>query len=217
MDELRTRPILKARIDGNFQCGVSTVQHITLMHLYCISIRTAVIKNSGEPYKKLQLQIHSASSLGLAANCNSFSLFCVIELGKQRCRTPSVMGGYNPSWDYKVRSGLRSCVCIIFDILQCEFTDFDDEDNLLIEIFSENIFRPNGKQKQTSVTQKYIPVTIYTFPTDFLGCLNVPLTSLPEEQCGRKKFDGNMILAGLEEAFAGELHITVEQGWETKM
>jgi hypothetical protein len=138
----------------------------------------AVIKKSCEPYKKLQLQIHSASSLGLAANCNSFSLFCVIELGKQRCRTPSVMGGYNPSWGYK-----------------CEFTDFDDEDNLLIEIFSENIFRPN----------------------DFLGCLNVPLTSLPEEQPGRKNFDGNMVLAGLEEAFAGELHITVEQGWETKM
>ena len=59
-------------------------------------------KSSGEPYKKLQLIIHSASHLGLAANCNSFSLFCVIELGKQRCRTPSVMGGYNPSWEFKV-------------------------------------------------------------------------------------------------------------------
>ena len=43
------------------------------------------------------------------------------------------------------------------------------------------------------------------------------LTSLPEEQSGRRAFDGNMVLAGLEEAFAGELHITVEQGWETKM
>ena len=62
----------------------------------------ALLKSSGEPYRRLQLQIHSASSLGLAANCNSFSIFCVIELGKQRCRTPSVMGGYNPSWEYKV-------------------------------------------------------------------------------------------------------------------
>ena len=43
------------------------------------------------------------------------------------------------------------------------------------------------------------------------------LTSLPVEQSGRKSYDGNMILAGLEEAFAGELHICVEQGWETKM
>ena len=62
----------------------------------------APTKMSGEPYKRLHLHIHSASSLGLAANCNSFNLFCVIELGKQRCRTPSVKGGYNPSWDYKV-------------------------------------------------------------------------------------------------------------------
>ena len=110
----------------------------------------AVIKRSGEPYKKLQLQIHSASSLGLAANCNSFSLFCVIELGKQRCRTPSVMGGYNPSWEYKVGCsgcGLQQQSTVHF--LQCEFTDFDDEDYLLIEIFSENIFRPNGKQQPT--------------------------------------------------------------------
>ena len=43
------------------------------------------------------------------------------------------------------------------------------------------------------------------------------LTTLPEEQSGRKVFDGNMVLAGLEEAFAGELHIAIEQGWETKM
>jgi hypothetical protein len=105
-------------------------------------------------------------------------LFCVIELGKQRCRTPSVKGGYNPFWDYK-----------------CEFTDFSDDDSLLIEVFSENIFRPN----------------------DFLGCLNMMLASLPEEQSGRRAYDGNMVLAGLEEAFAGELHVTVEQGWETKM
>ena len=55
------------------------------------------------------------------------------------------------------------------------------------------------------------------FSVDFLGYLNVSLASLPEEQSGRKKFDGNMVLAGLEEAFAGELHISVEQGWETKM
>lgn len=60
---------------------------------------------------------------------------------------------------------------------------------------------------------------LYTeyFAADFLGCLNMVLTSLPEEQSGRRAYDGNMVLAGLEEAFAGELHITVEQGWETKM
>ena len=76
---------------------------LVAISVFALHFNTALIKNSGEPYKKLQLQIHSASSLGLAANCNSFSLFCVIELGKQRCRTPSVMGGYNPSWGYKVR------------------------------------------------------------------------------------------------------------------
>lgn len=53
--------------------------------------------------------------------------------------------------------------------------------------------------------------------TDFLGCVNVMLKSLPEEQAGRRVYDGNVVLAGLEEAFAGELHLTVEQGWETKM
>ena len=72
----------------------------TVFHLSVFT--PAMHRISGEPYKKLQLRIHSASSLGLAANCNSFSLFCLIELGKQRCRTPSVVGGYDPVWDYKV-------------------------------------------------------------------------------------------------------------------
>lgn len=58
----------------------------------------------------------------------------------------------------------------------------------------------------------------HTLPvTDFLGCVNVMLKSLPEEQAGHRVYDGNVVLAGLEEAFAGELHLTVEQGWETKM
>ena len=70
-------------------------------------------------------------------------------------------------------------------------------------------------------------ILMYTFdsspfaypPTtpDFLGCVNVPLQSLPEEHLGRKLFAGSMVLAGLEEAYAGEIELTVEQGWETKM
>ena len=43
-------------------------------------------------------------------------------------------------------------------LLQCEFTDFDDEDNLLLEIFSENIFRPNGTPEQNILTPSMLNI-----------------------------------------------------------
>ena len=46
---------------------------------------------------------------------------------------------------------------IFLYVLQCEFTDFNDDDNLLIEVFSENIFRPNG---QLCYLHRYIDLTI---------------------------------------------------------
>ena len=65
--------------------------------------------------------------------------------------------------------------------------------------------------------KKIIKIFLPLPPPDFLGCVNIPLQSLPEEHSGRKMYEGSMALAGMEEACAGEIEITIEQGWETKM